>query len=321
MNHRHRRLRSNESIRQLVQETHLSPGQFVVPVFVEEGNNIKKEIKSMPGIYRYSIDRLDEELEELLQLKLNKILLFGIPHQKDEEGSISWSDQGIVQKAIRYIKKKYPEFYVIADVCFCEYTTHGHCGIIVDGQLHNDKTLENLRKQSVSLASNGADMLAPSGMIDNMVSSIRDALDRSGFSHIPIMSYAVKYASAFYGPFRDAAVSSPQFGDRSTYQMNPANAHEAMREAFSDIKQGADIIMVKPALAYLDIIHMLRQNTHLPIAAYQVSGEYAMIKAAAANGWIDEKKAVNETLISIKRSGADIIITYFAKEWTKWFQS
>ena len=315
--HRPRRLRRNENIRRLVRETNLSVDDFIYPLFIEDGENIKIEIPSMPGIYRYSLDRIDEELDEVVELGIPAVLLFGIPSHKDAVGSDTWSEEGIIQKAIRHIKKNYPQLYVITDVCFCEYTEHGHCGVLHEHDVDNDLTLENTKKQVVSHAKAGADMVAPSGMMDGVVKAIREALDEAGFSNIPIMSYSAKYASAYYGPFRDAAESAPAFGDRRTYQMDPANRREALKEVALDIEEGADIVMVKPALAYLDIISDLRNNFNLPVAAYNVSGEYSMIKAAGKLGWIDEKKVMMETLTSIKRAGADIIITYHAKEAAK----
>lgn len=318
---RPRRLRRNEMIRSMVKENHLSAKDFIYPLFIEEGENVKKEIATMPGVFRYSLDQLDTELKEIVDLGIPSIMLFGIPKHKDEIGSESWNDEAVVQTAIRYIKNNYPQLYVIADVCFCEYTSHGHCGILVpsvdakDGMdVDNDQTLTNLEKQSLSMAKAGADMLAPSGMMDGMIASMRDALDLNEFSDTPIMSYAVKYASAFYGPFRDAADSTPSLGDRKTYQMDPANRIEALKEAALDVEEGADILMVKPALSYLDIIRELKDTHDLPIAAYNVSGEYAMIKAAAQKGWIDGDKVMMEKLISMKRAGADIILTYHAKE-------
>ncbi|MFT5666607.1 MAG: porphobilinogen synthase [Vicingaceae bacterium] len=318
---RPRRLRKNEMIRSMVRENHLSVKDFIYPLFVEEGENVRKEIATMPGVFRYSLDQLGVELKEIVELGIPSIMLFGIPKHKDEIGSESWNDEAIVQTAIRYIKENYPQLYVIADVCFCEYTSHGHCGVLApsigakDGMdVHNDKTLINLEKQSISMAKAGADLLAPSGMMDGMISTMRDALDLNEFSDIPIMSYAVKYASAFYGPFRDAADSTPSFGDRKTYQMDPANRIEALKEAAIDAEEGADILMVKPALSYLDIIRELKNIHDLPIAAYNVSGEYAMLKAAAQNGWIDGEKVMMEKLISMKRAGADIILSYHAKE-------
>ncbi len=318
---RPRRLRKNEMIRSMVRENHLSVKDFIYPLFVEEGENVRKEIATMPGIFRYSLDQLDAELKEIVELGIPSIMLFGIPKHKDDVGSESWNDEAVVQTTIRYIKKNYPQLYVIADVCFCEYTSHGHCGILVpsvgakDGMdVDNDQTLNNLQKQSLSMAKAGADLLAPSGMMDGMIATMRDALDLNNFSDIPIMSYAVKYASAFYGPFRDAADSTPSLGDRKTYQMDPANRIEALKEAALDVAEGADILMVKPALSYLDIIRELKDTHDLPLAAYNVSGEYAMIIAATQNGWIDGEKVMMEKLISMKRAGADIILTYHAKE-------
>ncbi len=315
--HRPRRLRKNENIRSLVRETELSINDFVYPLFIEDGKNIKVEIPSMPGIYRYSLDRLSEELDEVVDLGIKAVLLFGIPSNKDAIGSDTWSEEGIIQKSIRYIKEKYPHLYVITDVCFCEYTEHGHCGVLHEHDVDNDLTLENTKKQVVSHAKAGADMVAPSGMMDGVVKAIREALDEAGFTDIPIMSYSAKFASAYYGPFRDAAESAPAFGDRRTYQMDPANRREAIKEVALDVEEGADIVMVKPALAYLDIISDVKNNFNLPVAAYNVSGEYSMIKAAGKLGWIDEKKVMMETLTSIKRAGADIIITYHAKEAAK----
>ncbi|NPA54147.1 MAG: porphobilinogen synthase [Aquificae bacterium] len=315
--HRPRRLRKNENIRRLIRETNLSIDDFIYPLFIEDGQNIEIEIPSMPGIYRYSLDRIDKELEEVVKLGIPAVLLFGIPSQKDAVGSDTWNEEGIIQKAIRYIKKNYPQLYVITDVCFCEYTEHGHCGVLCEHDVDNDLTLENTKKQVVSHAKAGADMVAPSGMMDGVVKAIREALDEAGFTDIPIMAYSAKYASAYYGPFRDAAESAPAFGDRRTYQMDPANRREALKEVSLDIEEGADIVMVKPALAYLDIISDLRHSFNVPIAAYNVSGEYSMVKAAGKLGWIDEKKVMMETLTSIKRAGADIIITYHAKEAAK----
>ena len=319
--HRARRLRKNENIRRLVRETYLSIDDLVYPVFVEEGNNIKKEIPSMPDIYRYSIDRLEEELEEVVKLNIPAIILFGIPKHKDDIGSESWNDEGIIQQAVRYIKKNFPQLYIITDVCFCEYTSHGHCGVLNDYDVDNDKTLENLKKQVVSHAKAGADMVAPSGMMDGMVKAIRNALDEAGYKDIPIMSYSAKFASSYYGPFRDAADSTPSFGDRRSYQMDFHNKREAIKEVLFDVEEGADIVMVKPALAYLDIISEIKKSINLPVAAYNVSGEYSMIKAASKMGWLDEKKVMYETLVAIKRAGADIIITYFAKDIAKLLSS
>lgn len=312
--YRPRRLRANAAIRNMVRETQLSVNDFIYPMFIEEGENIKKEISSMPGIYRTSIDRLSEELEELKSLGIQSIMLFGIPKHKDSIGSESWNDEAIVQQAAKYIKANYPNFYLIADICFCEYTDHGHCGVLHGDTVDNDKTLVNLEKQTISMAKAGFDMLAPSGMMDGGIGVMRDTLDLNGFENTPLMAYAVKYASAFYGPFRDAADSAPSFGDRKTYQMDPANRLEGIREAALDIQQGADIIMVKPALSYLDIIREVTDQFDVPTAAYNVSGEYAMVKAAAAKGWIDGEKVMMEKLLSIKRAGASLILTYHAKE-------
>lgn len=314
---RTRRLRKSDAIRNLVQEHRLHVTDFIYPLFIEEGKEIKKEISSMPGIFRYSLDQIQSELDEVVALGIQSVLLFGIPSKKDEVGTETWNDDGIMQQAIRYIKKNYPDLYVITDVCFCEYTDHGHCGVIKDGDVLNDATLLNLAKQVKSHARAGVDMVAPSGMMDGTIAAIRTALDEEGFVDLPIMGYSVKYASSFYGPFRDAADSTPCFGDRRTYQMNPANRKEGMIEATIDDQEGADILMVKPALSYLDIISDLKQNFDKPIACYNVSGEYAMIKAAAEKGWIDGEKVMMESLLSMKRAGADIIITYFAKEAAK----
>ncbi len=314
---RTRRLRKSEGIRRLVRETKLSVDDFIYPLFIEEGENIKTEIVSMPGIHRFSLDRISEELEEVVALNIPAVLLFGIPSNKDDEGTETWNDNGIMQQAIRFIKKKYPSLYVITDVCFCEYTSHGHCGIIHNNDVDNDATLVNIAKQVISHAKAGVDMVAPSGMMDGTIDMIRQSLDNTGFSNLPIMAYSVKYASAFYGPFRDAADSAPTFGDRRTYQMDPSNRDEGMREATFDDQEGADILMVKPALSYLDIIRDLKNNFDRPIACYNVSGEYAMVKATAEKGWIDGEKVMMESLLSMKRAGADIIITYFAKEAAK----
>ncbi|KAJ50341.1 porphobilinogen synthase [Clostridium tetanomorphum] len=317
---RHRRLRQNEAIRSMVRETVLTPNDFIYPIFVVDGKNIKKEISSLPNNYHFSIDRLDEIVNEVVDAKIKGIILFGIPEHKDEVGSDAYDDNGIIQKAIRKIKELAPELYVITDVCMCEYTNHGHCGIICGQDVDNDKTLEYLAKISVSHAKAGADMIAPSDMMDGRINAIRDALDKNGFKNIPIMSYSAKYCSAFYGPFREAADSSPQFGDRKTYQMDPGNIREAILEIESDIEEGADIIMVKPALSYLDVIRWAKDRTDMPIAAYSVSGEYAMVKAAAKAGLIDEKRIALEMLLSIKRAGADMIITYYAIDAAKWIK-
>ena len=311
---RTRRLRKSEGIRRLVRETKLSVDDLIYPLFIEEGTNIETEIVSMPGIKRFSLDRISKELEEVVSLKIPAVLLFGIPSNKDDEGTETWNDTGIIQQAIRFIKKNYPSLYVISDVCFCEYTSHGHCGVIHGKDVDNDATLANIAKQVVSHAKAGVDMVAPSGMMDGTIDMVRQSLDQTGFLNLPIMAYSVKYASAYYGPFRDAADSAPSFGDRNTYQMDPSNRDEAMREATFDDQEGADILMVKPALSYLDIIRDLKNNFDRPIACYNVSGEYSMVKAAAEKGWIDGEKVMMESLLSMKRAGADIIITYFAKE-------
>lgn len=312
---RPRRLRRNENLRSLVRETHLRKDDLVMPIFVSAEKNARREIGSMPGIFQYGLDSMEEELEAILRAGVTRILVFGIPEHKDEVGSDTWHDHGVVQEAVRRIKAKYPELFVITDVCFCEYTTHGHCGVVAhNGELLNDPTLTNLERQAVSHAEAGADMVAPSGMIDGMIGAMRSALDDAGFSQIPIMSYAVKYASSFYGPFREAVDSAPQFGDRRAYQMDSANRREAMVEAELDFAEGADILMVKPALAYLDVISDLKQRFDVPIACYNVSGEYAMVKAAAAKGWVDERAMRNEILLSMKRAGADILISYFSRD-------
>ncbi|GAB6934447.1 MAG: porphobilinogen synthase [Calditerricola sp.] len=315
-----RRLRRTPALRALVRETHLSVDDLIYPLFVVEGDNIKEEVPSMPGVYHVSLDRLDEEVGEAVDLGLKAVILFGVPQHKDEVGSAAYAEDGIVQRATRRIKEQYPDLVVIADTCLCQYTSHGHCGVVENGEVLNDPSLELLVKTAVSQAAAGADVIAPSNMMDGFVYAIRKGLDEAGYTHVPILSYAVKYASAFYGPFRDAAHSAPQFGDRKTYQMDPANAREALREARADVEQGADLLMVKPALAYLDIIRLLKEHFDLPVAAYNVSGEYSMIKAAAANGWIDERAVVMELLTGIKRAGADLILTYFAKDVARWLR-
>jgi len=312
--YRTRRLRKTENIRRLVRETKLSIDDLIYPLFIEEGSAIETEIVSMPGIKRFSLDRISKELDEVVALNIPAVILFGIPSQKDEEGTETWNDNGITQQAVRFIKKNYPTLYVITDVCFCEYTSHGHCGIIHENDVDNDATLPNIAKQVISHAKAGVDMVAPSGMIDGAIETIRQALDDEGYYSLPIMGYSVKYASAFYGPFRDAADSAPAFGDRRTYQMDPANRNEGLREATYDDAEEADILMVKPALSYLDVIRDLKNTFDKPIACYNVSGEYAMVKAAAEKGWIDGERVMMESLLSMKRAGADIIITYFAKE-------
>ncbi len=311
--HRPRRLRSSEPIRRLVRETTLSPANFILPLFAVEGEGIRKEISSMPGNYQLSIDELVKECVECASLGIGGVILFGIPNQKDEEASQAYAEDGIVQRAVRAIKQNAPNLLVITDVCNCEYTSHGHCGKVVAGDVDNDITLTWLAASAVSHARAGADIVAPSDMMDGRVAAIRHALDAAGLTKIPILSYAAKYASAFYGPFREAAESAPQFGDRRSYQMDPPNALEAMREIALDIEEGADMIMVKPALAYLDIIRMARDRFDVPLAAYQVSGEFSMIMAAARNGWIDLDRVMIETLTAIRRAGAGTILTYFAK--------
>lgn len=315
---RMRRLRVNDAMRSLVRETIIQKSDLVYPVFIIEGENIKNPINSMPGIYQYSIDRFDEELNNILDSGIKAILIFGIPSYKDEVGSQAYDDNGITQNAIRYIKGKAPNLLIIADVCLCEYTSHGHCGLICEGKILNDETLPLLSKMAISMAKAGADIIAPSDMMDGRVKAIREALDVSDLKDVMIMSYSAKYASGYYSPFRDAAQSAPTFGDRKTYQMDPSNVKEAVRECEEDILEGADVIMVKPALAYLDVIKEVSNNTNYPIAAYNVSGEYSMVKAAAANGWIDEKRIVMENMIGIKRAGAKIIITYHALDVAKW---
>ncbi len=315
--YRPRRIRRTESLRAMVRETDIALSHLIYPLFVVPGKAVKQPIGAMPGCYHLSVDKLIEEAKEIRDLGIPGIILFGIPEKKDARGSEAWARNGIVQKAVSALKKKVPGLLVITDVCLCEYTSHGHCGLISKQEVENDPTLELLAKTALSHARAGADMVAPSDMMDGRVGAIRDALDEHDFDHIPIMSYAVKYASAFYGPFREAADSAPQFGDRRSYQMDPANAREALREATLDMQEGADILMVKPALPYLDIIHLLRQEFPLPIAAYQVSGEYSMIKAAGEKGWIDAQRVMKESLLSIRRAGADVILTYFAKEIAK----
>jgi porphobilinogen synthase len=291
---------------------------LIYPLFVAEGKDVKNEVPSMPGIYQVSLDHLYDEVKEVQELGIKALLLFGVPKEKDEKGTGAFIPDGIVQKATRYLKKEFPDMLIVADTCLCEYTSHGHCGIIHDGDVDNDESLKLHAKTAVSQAEAGADIIAPSNMMDGFVAAIRKALDDAGYQHVPIMSYAIKYASAFYGPFRDAADSTPQFGDRKTYQMDHANRREAMREAESDILEGADFLIVKPALSYLDIVRDVRNHFEAPVVAYNVSGEYSMVKAAALNGWVDEKEIVMEKLTSMKRAGADLIITYFAKDAAKW---
>ncbi|MGB5232392.1 MAG: porphobilinogen synthase [Desulfoprunum sp.] len=315
--YRPRRMRKNEAFRGLIRETRLDAAQLIHPLFVMPGKNKREAIGSMPGVFRVSVDQLAQEARECLDLGVNSVILFGLPEKKDAMGSGAHAKNGIIQQAIRELKNKAPELMVVTDVCLCEYTDHGHCGCLINNAVDNDATLEILAKTALSHAEAGADMVAPSDMMDGRVAEIRAALDEHGHETVPIMSYAVKYASAFYGPFRDAADCAPQFGDRRGYQMDPANSREALREATLDVDEGADILMVKPAVAYLDIISKLRDEFDLPIAAYHVSGEYAMIKAAAEKGWIDGDRVMAETLLSIKRAGADIIITYFAKDMAR----
>jgi len=311
---RPRRLRRNEIIRRMVRETSISPADFIYPMFAIEGQGQKKEISSMPGCFQESIDLLVENAREAYSLGVPAVLLFGIPDHKDEMGTEAYNETGIVQRAIKAIKDAEPEIYVITDVCLCEYTNHGHCGIIKNGQVDNDPTLELLAREAITHAAAGADMVAPSDMMDGRVMAIRDSLDEEGYTEVPVMSYAAKYASAFYGPFREAAESTPQFGDRRSYQMDPANRREAIKEVALDIDEGADIVMVKPALSYLDIISDVKRTFDIPVAAYNVSGEYSLVKAAAERGWVDGDKVMMEILTSIKRAGADIILTYHAKE-------
>ncbi|KSU83757.1 delta-aminolevulinic acid dehydratase [Fictibacillus enclensis] len=315
---RHRRLRTSESMRALVRETHLHTDDLIYPIFFVEGEKVKQEVPSMPGVYHVSLDFLHEEMQELVDLNIRSVMVFGVPGHKDEVGSSAYDHNGIVQRAIKIIKESFPQLTVIADTCLCQYTDHGHCGIIRDGEVLNDESLAALANTAVSQAKAGADVIAPSNMMDGFVTAIRAGLDEAGFLNVPIMSYSVKYSSAYYGPFREAAHSSPQFGDRKSYQMDPANRMEALREAESDIEEGADFLMVKPALAYLDVLRELKDRYPLPLVAYNVSGEYSMIKAAAQNGWIDEESIVMETLTGMKRAGADLIITYHAKDVSRW---
>ena len=317
---RPRRMRITENIRAMVRETSLSVKDFVYPIFVVPGENVKEEIPSMPGCYHLSVDRAVELAREISCLGIPSVEVFGLPEDKDESGSSAWDMNSPVQRAIKAIKAKVPELAIVGDVCLCQYTNHGHCGQLCGHYVDNDATLKLLQKVAVSQAEAGADIIAPSDMMDGRVAAIREALDEKGFANVSIMSYAVKYASGYYGPFRDAADSAPQFGDRRAYQMDPANSREAMKEVALDIAEGADIIMVKPALAYLDVVRQVRDSIHHPVAVYNVSGEYAMVKAAAANGWIDEKRIVLETLTSMKRAGADIIITYHAIDAAKWLK-
>ncbi|MCR6095641.1 porphobilinogen synthase [Salipaludibacillus agaradhaerens] len=315
---RHRRLRTTPTMRAIVRETYVLKEDLIYPLFVLEGENIKNSVSSMPGVYQWSLDLVTEEVRDAVSKGIKTIILFGIPDHKDSVGSCAYDAKGIVQRAIQKIKADFPDLTVIADTCLCQFTDHGHCGVIKDGNILNDESLELLVKTAVSQAEAGADIIAPSNMMDGFVAAIRQGLDVAGFHHVPVMSYAVKYASAFYGPFRDAAHSSPASGDRKTYQMDPANRREAFREAQSDVDEGADFLIVKPALAYLDIVRDIKERQQVPVVAYNVSGEYAMIKAAAQNGWIDEKAVVMEKMTSMKRAGADLILTYFAKDVANW---
>ncbi len=317
---RHRRLRANATIRSMVRENHLHKEDLIYPIFVIEGENIKNPVKSMPGVYQLSLDNLDAEIDEVVSLGIPSVILFGIPADKDAQGTGAFHDHGIVQKATQQIKERYPQLMVIADTCLCEFTDHGHCGLVEGDKILNDPSLDILARTAVSQAKAGADIIAPSNMMDGFVVAIRHALDEAGFQDVPIMSYAVKYASSSYGPFREAAEGAPKFGDRKTYQMDPANRLEAFREAETDIEEGADFLIVKPALAYMDIIRDVKNNFPVPVVAYNVSGEYAMVKAAAQNGWIDEKSVVLETLLGMKRAGADLIITYHAKDVARWLE-
>lgn len=317
--YRPRRMRANETVRQYIRETEISAKDFIYPLFVKPGEGHCDEIPSMPGVFQVSLDMLMPEVNELLELGVTSVLLFGIPASKDEVGSSAWDEHGVVQEAVRIIRAEAPEMFVITDVCMCEYTSHGHCGKLeADGSVNNDETLKLLCNEAVSHAKAGAQMVAPSDMMDGRIGAMRKALDEAGFANVPIMSYSTKYASGFYGPFRDAADSSPAFGDRRSYQMDPANAAEGVRESMYDIAEGADMVMVKPALPYLDVLCRVKHETGFPTVAYNVSGEYSMVKAAAQNGWIDEKRVVLELLTSIKRAGADMIITYHAKDAAKW---
>jgi porphobilinogen synthase len=318
--HRPRRLRVNSNIRRLVKETNITVDDLIYPLFVVEGNGVKNEISSMPGVYHFSIDRLLEELAEVRRLGIPGVLLFGVPDQKDELGSGAYNSHGIVQRALRAAKMQFPDLLLIADVCLCEYTSHGHCGVVKNGAVHNDCSVELIMKSALSYAEAGADIIAPSDMMDGRVGAIREALDQNEYCDKIIMSYSAKYASSFYGPFRDAAHSKPAFGDRKSYQMDYANIREAIRQVELDVAEGADIVMVKPAMAYLDVITKISKRFNNPVAAYHVSGEYSMIKAASRNGWIDERGAVLESTFAIKRAGAKIIITYFAKQIAEWLR-
>lgn len=316
--YRFRRLRRDERIRSMMQETRLHPKNFIYPVFVIEGEKIKNPVASMPGVFQYSVDCLDEIMEQVKAASIGGIMLFGIPQHKDPQGSQAYATDGVTQRAVRFIKEHYPEIYIVVDVCLCEYTSHGHCGMVCGNEILNDETLPYLVEMAVSLVEAGADMVAPSDMMDGRIAAIREGLDEAGFTQVPIMAYSAKFASAYYGPFREAAHSAPGFGDRRSYQMDCANGQEALREIGADIEEGADIVMVKPALAYLDVLREAALTFDLPLAVYNVSGEYAMVKAAAANGWIDERRIVLENLTAMKRAGAKIIITYHALEAAAW---
>lgn len=317
---RHRRLRTSANMRALVRENHLSADDFIYPLFIYEGEKIRKEVSSMPGVYQVSMDNLQAEMEDIVSHGIKSVLLFGIPSTKDECGTQAYHDHGIVQVATRFIKEKFPDIIIVADTCLCEYTSHGHCGVVEGEKILNDQSLDLLVKTAISQAQAGADIIAPSNMMDGFVAAIRAGLDEAGFTEVPIMSYAVKYASAFYGPFREAAEGAPQFGDRKTYQMDPANRMEAFREAESDVAEGADFLIVKPGMPYLDIVRDIKNNFQLPVVVYNVSGEYSMIKAAALNGWIDERSTVLEMLMGMKRAGADLIVTYHAKDAIRWLK-
>jgi porphobilinogen synthase len=311
---RPRRLRRTPALRRLVRETTLAADNFIFPLFVCPGKGVRREIKSLPGQFHFSVDEVVREVEEVAKLGIPGVILFGLPEKKDEVGSEAWHAEGVVQRAIRAIKKATPQLMVSVDACFCEYTTHGHCGVVMNGEVDNDATLENLGRAALSYARAGADLVAPSGMMDGFVGFLRESLDEEGFEQVGLLSYAAKYASAYYGPFREAVESAPTFGDRTGYQMDPANVREAMREVSLDVEEGADIVMVKPALAYLDVVAEVRREFDVPVAAYNVSGEYAMLKAAAEKGWIDHDRTMLETLLSMRRAGADLILTYHAKE-------
>ena len=318
--YRFRRLRRDERIRSMMQETRLHPKNFIYPVFVTEGEKIKNPVASMPGVFQYSVDRLDEILEQVKEAAIGGIMLFGIPQHKDPQGSQAYAADGVTRRAVRFIKEHYPAIYIVVDVCLCEYTSHGHCGMVCGNEILNDETLPYLVKMAVSLVEAGADMVAPSDMMDGRIAAIRKGLDEAGFTQVPIMAYSAKFASAYYGPFREAAHSAPEFGDRRSYQMDCANGQEALREIGADIEEGADIVMVKPALAYLDVLREAALTFDMPLAVYNVSGEYAMVKAAAANGWIDERRIVMENLMAMKRAGARVIITYHALDAVRWIE-